>query len=81
MIAIYGKPQCPECEKAKMFCESRGLEYVYKTLGTDYTKEQLIEQFPGARAVPQITVDDKPIGTFKMFLEHLESTNQTGASV
>ena len=81
MIVIYGKPQCPECEKAKMFCETQGLEYVYKTLGTDYTKEQLIEQFPGARAVPQITVNDAPIGTFKMFLEYLESNNKTGVSV
>ena len=78
MIEIYGKPHCPECEKAKAFCETKGLEYVYKTLGTDYTREQLIEQFPGARAVPQITVQGNPVGTFKQFLTYLD--NNTGVS-
>ena len=45
MIEIFGKPQCPFCDKAKAFCEARNLEYTYKSLGTDYTKEELLERW------------------------------------
>jgi glutaredoxin len=41
MIEIYGKPQCPFCDKAKNLCETRGYKYTYKSLGTDYTREEL----------------------------------------
>lgn len=64
MIEIYGKPSCPFCDKAKMLCETKGLEYTYKSLGTDYTKEELLEMFPGARTVPQIRIDGKAIGGY-----------------
>ena len=36
MIEIYGKPQCPFCDRAKALCEQKGLEYTYKSLGTDF---------------------------------------------
>ena len=29
MIEIYGKTQCPYCDKAKALCEKEGLEFVY----------------------------------------------------
>ena len=45
MIEIFGKPMCPFCEQAKQLCETRGLAYTYKSLGTDYTKEELLENF------------------------------------
>ena len=49
MIEIYGKPQCPFCDRAKALCEQRELEYTYKQLGTDFTREEVLEMFPGAR--------------------------------
>jgi len=64
MIEIYGKPACPFCDKAKTLCEMKGLEYTYKSLGTDYTKEELLECFPNARTVPQIKVDGECIGGY-----------------
>jgi len=78
MIEIYGKPMCPFCDKAKTFCERRGLAYKYFTLGEDYTKEELLEQFPGARTVPQIIISGNKIGGFEKLVKYIEETNYTG---
>jgi glutaredoxin len=56
MIEIFGKTQCPYCDKAKSLCEKEGLEYTYKQLDTDFTREELFEEFPTARTFPQIRV-------------------------
>ena len=72
MIEIYGKPMCAFCDKAKALCENLGLEYTYKSLGTDYSMEELLENFPGARTVPQIKIDGKSIGGFTELEEHVK---------
>ena len=78
MIEIFGKPMCPFCDQAKALCESRGLKYTYKSLGTDYTKEELLESFPGARTVPQIRINGTAIGGFDKLGPYLEETGYTG---
>jgi glutaredoxin len=78
MIEIYGKPMCPYCDKAKQLCETRKLEYTYKSLGTDYTKEELLETFPGARTVPQIIVGGNKIGGYDQLATYIEETNYNG---
>ncbi len=78
MIEIYGKPACPYCDKAKAFCEMRNLEYTYKSLGTDYTKEELLETFPGARTVPQIRINGENIGGYDKLGAYVEDTNYNG---
>jgi glutaredoxin len=78
MILIYGKPQCPFCEKAKALCETRELVYEYRTLDVDYTKEELLETFPGARTVPQIVVNGQKVGGYEQFTQYLEETNFNG---
>ena len=78
MIEIYGKPMCPFCDKAKNLCETRGFKYTYKSLGTDYTREELMEQFPNARTVPQIVVNGQKIGGFDQFTQYLDDTGYNG---
>lgn len=78
MIEIYGKPMCPFCDKAKNLCENRGFKYTYKSLGTDYSKEELLEMFPGARTVPQIVINGEKVGGFDGFTKYLEETGYTG---
>lgn len=78
MILIYGKPQCPFCEKAKSLCEMRGFDYEYKSMGTDFTREELIETFPLARSVPQIVVNGTKIGGYEELVKYIEETNYTG---
>lgn len=64
MIEIFGKTMCPFCDKAKQLCETGGYEYTYKQLDVDFTREELFEQFPGARTFPQIRVDGEAIGGY-----------------
>ena len=78
MIEIYGKPQCPFCEKAKSLCETRGFKYTYKSLGTDYTRDELMEQFPNARTVPQIVIGGKKIGGYDQFTQYIDDTGYNG---
>jgi len=83
MIEIYGKPNCPYCVMAKNLCETRMFPFEYKELGTDYTKEELLEMFPGARTVPQIKVHGKVVGGYQEFNTYIEDTgyNGTGESL
>jgi len=78
MIEIYGKPMCPYCDQAKRLCETREFKYTYKSLGTDYTKEELLESFPGARTVPQIIVNGTKIGGYNELVKYIEETGYTG---
>ena len=64
IVEIYGKPMCPYCDKAKMLCEMRKLEYKYFMLNEDFTKEELLEKFPTARTFPQIKIDGEAIGGY-----------------
>tara|TARA_R110001592_G_scaffold29361_3_gene106805 strand:- start:528 stop:752 length:225 start_codon:yes stop_codon:yes gene_type:complete len=69
MIEIYGKTQCPYCDKAKSLCERKGYDYVYKSLGEDFTREEMMEAFPTARTFPQIRIDGEAIGGYDNFAD------------
>lgn len=75
MIKIYGKSNCPQCDKAKQICESLKLEYQYSQLDVDYTKEELLSVFPQARTMPQIEIEGAPIGGLKQFIEVIKERN------
>ena len=68
MIEIYGKPQCPYCDRAKALCEQNDYEFIYNQLDVDFTREELMTQFPTARTFPQITVDGVNIGGYDQLL-------------
>ena len=78
MIEIYGKPQCPFCERAKMVCEQRGLKYKYFQLDVDFTRDEILEMFPGAKTFPQIKVGGQSIGGYDQLSPYLEETNYNG---
>lgn len=78
MIEIWGKPNCPFCEKARYLCEVRGYKFVYKSLGTDFDRDEVLEKFPGAKTFPQITVNGEKVGGYDGFTQYLEETAYTG---
>ncbi len=78
MIEIYGKPACPFCDRAKALCESRQYKYKYYQLDEDFTREEVLEMFPGARTFPQIKVGGKSIGGWDKFPQYLEDTAYNG---
>tara|TARA_B100001057_G_scaffold8620_1_gene7978 strand:+ start:2687 stop:2938 length:252 start_codon:yes stop_codon:yes gene_type:complete len=79
MIEIYGKTACSSCTAAKRFCESRSFEYKYYQLDKDFTREIVLEKFPGARTFPQIKVHGRNVGGFEDFLSYIEDTGYNGS--
>ena len=78
MIEIWGKPQCPYCDKAKRLCEQRDYPFVYKQLGVDFQREDVMAEFPTARTFPQIKVYNDKIGGYDKLLEYIENTGYNG---
>ena len=59
-VKIYGKPNCPWCDRAKALAEEKGLDVEYINIveaGIDGAKLSEICGTP-VRTVPQIFVDD-----------------------
>lgn len=55
MYVIYGKPSCPQCDKAKNLLKSKDVPFQYLVLDVDYTKEELLSICPTPpRQLPQI---------------------------
>jgi glutaredoxin len=61
---VWTKNACPFCVQAKALLEQQGIEYEEKKIGTEYTREQLLEAVPTARTVPQIFLDGELVGGF-----------------
>jgi glutaredoxin len=68
---IWSKYQCPYCDQAKALLTSKGIAFEEKKIGDGYTKEDLLEAIPTARAVPQIFIDEELIGGFNELKNHL----------
>ena len=77
-VEIWGKDACPSCKSARQFCRGRNLDFDYKILGTDFTREQVFEEFPNARTFPQIKVNGEAVGGYEAFVKYVEETGYTG---
>ena len=72
LVEIWGKRNCPYCNKTKQMSQKFGLNYIYHQLDEDFTKEEFLERFPDAKTFPQILVDDKHVGGFTDFRKLLK---------
>jgi glutaredoxin 3 len=63
---VWSKDNCPYCVQALNVLEHKGVEVeVKKICDGGYTREQLLEEVPTARTLPQIFIDGELIGGFK----------------
>lgn len=63
MITIYGKTACSSCIQAKQLLISKGIEYEYKLLGSDYSIQEFYEVVPqSCKTFPAILIDGKYLG-------------------
>jgi glutaredoxin 3 len=69
---VWSKYHCPQCEQAKALLSQKGIRIEERKIGDGYTKEELLEAVPTARAVPQIFIDDQYIGSLTELKQHLE---------
>lgn len=71
-VEIYSKDNCQYCTMAIRLAEFKGLDTTVKKLDTDFTREELLEQFPSARTFPIVLVDGNNIGGYNEFNEYLK---------
>jgi glutaredoxin len=59
-------------------CEKYNLEYEYKQLDVDFTREDLFETFPTARTFPQIIVGGNKVGGYEQMVAYIDNTGYNG---
>ena len=61
-ITIYTKANCPNCMTAKMVLDSFGLKYADVDVEVGDRLGNLLKEFPDARQMPQIFINDQRVG-------------------
>jgi glutaredoxin 3 len=74
-IIMYTRsnPPCPYCVQAKALAESKGYSYTNIDIGKDISREEFMDQFPGAKTVPLIIIDGEVVGGFTDFKNYVLS--------
>ena len=70
-VVIYSTPSCHYCRMAKKLAEQRGCDVKYLIFGKDFQREDMFENFPGARTFPQIIFNGEKIGGYGSLVELL----------
>ena len=68
-IVIYGSEHCNYCTASRMLLKKKGLDYEDIPVSTDAAAQQEMQRRSGRTSVPQIFIDDKPIGGFDELYE------------
>ena len=63
-IEIYSTDNCPWCIRAKALLRTRGLDFEEIDISSDPVHALAMIERSGRRTVPQIFIDDQPIGGF-----------------
>jgi glutaredoxin 3 len=63
-VRLYTTRWCGYCVRAKALLEQRGIPYEEISLDDDPACRQTIFDLTGRRTVPQIFIDDEPIGGY-----------------
>ena len=68
-IKIYTKGYCSFCFAAKRLLTKRGLAFEEIPIMGDASVEREMQDLTGRRTVPQIVINDKPIGGYTELVE------------
>jgi glutaredoxin 3 len=61
-VKVYTTPICPYCIRAKALLAKRGIPFEEVDVSRDDAKRRWLVATSGQRTVPQIFIDEKPIG-------------------
>ncbi len=62
-VEIYTQWGCPYCVRAKHLLDAKGVAYAeYDVTMGGAKRAEMVARVPGARTVPQILVNDQPLG-------------------
>jgi glutaredoxin 3 len=74
-IDVYTRSDCSFCLMAKNLLHAMGKPFTEHKLDIDFTREQLLEQFPNAKTYPIVVVDGFTVGGYTELYKYL--TEQT----
>ena len=63
-VKIYATNWCPYCANTKRFLDDKGIEYEEINIETKGMSREDLEKITGGRTVPQIVIDENPIGGY-----------------
>jgi glutaredoxin 3 len=61
-ITMYTKDNCPNCVTAKLILDAAGLKYADVDIEVGERLANLLKEFPDARQMPQIFINDQRVG-------------------
>jgi glutaredoxin 3 len=71
---MYTSRICPYCSRAKALLEAKGVEYEERPVDLTPEGRQLLVDLTGRYTVPQILIDEHPVGGF----DELSALNRSG---
>ena len=78
-VTIYTKDLCGYCDAAKSLLERMNVRFDEAKIGTDITREELLEIVPNARTAPQIVINNKVVGGYDDLVDYIENTGWNGS--
>ena len=64
-VKVYTTHWCPYCPNAKRFLNEKNIEFEEINIEKEGMNREDLEKITGGRTVPQIVIDDTPIGGYK----------------
>ena len=61
-IIVYSKSNCPNCTTAKALLDSKGLDFIERSIEDQEWRDVFIRQYPDIRQMPQIFVNGQRVG-------------------
>jgi len=72
-IELYGSDRCAYCTAARMLLKKKGLQFTDIPVAEDAEAHAEMRRRSGASSVPQIMINDQPVGGFDELYELEES--------
>jgi glutaredoxin 3 len=73
-VQVYSKQQCAYCVRAKALLQKKGVAFEEIDVEHDDAKRTWLVEASGQRTLPQIFVDDRPLGGYS----ELEALDRQG---
>ena len=78
-VTVYTRDLCGYCDAAKNLLRTMNVRFDEAKIGTDVTREELLEVAPTATTVPQIVINQKVIGGYDDLCAYIENTGWNGS--
>jgi glutaredoxin len=76
VFEVYGRTHCQWCDAVKDLLTDNNKQFVFRNIETDSSaREDFIKKFPGAKTVPQVSLNGKWLGGYEDTREHIYGYN------